>query len=129
MAAIQVNMRVPEVLLGRIDAVAEGKRTAWILEACRMRLDDEPQGMTVLNPDGTIEPVVWEKPTIEDRKAIAMQAMSDALMLDHPAEAPETIELCGKEWPNHETGQWGRCGLAQGHRGNCGRFTVFDKVD
>ena len=39
MAAIQVNMRVPEVLLARINAAGGGDRTKWILEACRMRLD------------------------------------------------------------------------------------------
>src|SRR5580693_8094568 len=39
MAAIQVNMRVPEVLLARINAAAGDDRTKWILEACRMRLD------------------------------------------------------------------------------------------
>jgi hypothetical protein len=41
MAAIQVNMRVPEVLLARINAVAGDERTKWILEACRMRLDGD----------------------------------------------------------------------------------------
>lgn len=36
----QVNARYPEILLARIDAAAgAGKRTEWILEACRMRLD------------------------------------------------------------------------------------------
>ena len=34
-------MRVPEVLLARINAVAGDERTKWILEACRMRLDGE----------------------------------------------------------------------------------------
>ncbi len=32
-------MRVPEVLLARINAAAGDERTKWILEACRMRLD------------------------------------------------------------------------------------------
>ena len=41
-------MRVPDVLLARIDTAASGERTKWILEACRMRLDktgsgEEPQ--------------------------------------------------------------------------------------
>jgi hypothetical protein len=36
----QVNARYPKDLLARIDAAAgEGKRSEWILEACRMRLD------------------------------------------------------------------------------------------
>jgi hypothetical protein len=40
MAAIQVNIRIPEVLLSLINSAAgEGKRSEWILEACRMRLD------------------------------------------------------------------------------------------
>lgn len=38
----QVNVRYSNVLLARIDTVAgEGKRSEWILEACRIRLDEE----------------------------------------------------------------------------------------
>jgi hypothetical protein len=42
-------IRIPDVLQARIDAVAgKGKRSAWILEACRIRLDKcEPGGATV----------------------------------------------------------------------------------
>lgn len=40
MAAIQVNVRFPEVLLARIDSEAgDGNRSQWILESCRMRLN------------------------------------------------------------------------------------------
>jgi hypothetical protein len=97
-----------------------------------MRLDGVAKEELVKHWDpeigGVFPKATAPEPTIEDRKAIAMQAMSDASMVDHAA-APGAVELCGKEWPNRDTGQWGRCGLTQGHRGNCGRFIVFDKVD
>lgn len=45
MAAIQVNVRVPEILLSRIDKDAgDGERSKWILDACRMRLDGLAHG-------------------------------------------------------------------------------------
>ena len=50
------SLRIPDVLRARIDKAAggSGKRSEWILEACRMRLDGPIPGKVV--SVGTVQP-------------------------------------------------------------------------
>jgi hypothetical protein len=103
MAAIQVNMRVPEVLLARIDAAAdEGKRSEWILEACRRRLDGIPISSNGRFPHGEIgegapKPDMAVLREICDGKGLdggGERYQSDSALPGEFTEPPSNAKLC-----------------------------------
>lgn len=88
----QVNVRYPQELLDSIDKTAGfGKRSEWIFEACRMRLDGAVENCASVQGThqskageteqaaGRIQPTVTQpNPSLEERKSIALAAMAQA---------------------------------------------------
>jgi hypothetical protein len=120
MAAIQVNMRVPEVLLARINAAAGEQRTAWILEACRMRLDriDCPgsnpgsEGISL----GQLKPNIRTLHDIFAGKKPLPPAQVGNLGVVPLSAFPSRVEIpiCGKTW--WEDGEQYECLMDKGHK-------------
>lgn len=122
MAAIQVNMRVPEVLLAQINAAAGDERTKWILEACRMRLDGGRPEVSESQTPATQDASLVIQP-LADLRAIAAGSLpartSSEFLDDADVQLPEARALCPKVGFNETDGESYRCKLARGHRGNC----------
>lgn len=136
--SIQVNVRYSNVLLARIDAAAgEGKRSEWILEACRMRLDtvgdSSAADVKTVNagvaslpstPHAGSNPDHSAKSTMQDLRDIcagkivksSYEGLDGAHGEEKSKHTPTQIEIpiCGKDW--WEDGEHYECLMDHGHR-------------
>jgi hypothetical protein len=122
------SLRIPDVLRARIDAAAgEGKRSEWILEACRMRLDGE--GPHRLARDGNQSGARFDsaavppKPDKQALRAICASKLKSEIdrtgnnlgagyLPDEPIFNP-SIKMCTyREWDG-DTGRTMACGLPE----------------
>ena len=135
------SLRIPNVLRARIDkAAGEGKRSEWILEACRMRLDGiNPSGRLQAAIDGVPydEPAMFGSKLPDDPPRTAagaaahiaakpdLQALRDICAgnglkstlvesLEHGLLETFEIPICGKTW--WEDGEHYECLMDSGHK-------------
>lgn len=109
----QVNMRVPEVLLARIDSAAgEDGRSKWILEACRMRLDCLQAASDPIYSSHNPSKDNFEiNPSVDPKAIIShLRDICDGKLQPHnlreiqadesgiPYSVQSEIPICGKTW-------------------------------
>jgi hypothetical protein len=108
----QVNVRYSNILLARIDSAAgEGKRSEWILEACRMRLEGSRGIGEATSSSNEHELPDSSKLDMQDLRDIC--AGKPAPFVGIPVYLSE-ITICGKTW--WEDGEHYECLMDKGHR-------------
>ena len=109
------TIRIPEIVQARIDSAAGGgKRSEWILEACRMRLDgdtsvaEEAGGFSVV---GSIPAPLSTKPDMQVPRDICAGTVAIESKPFEPEEP--AIRVCGFRAYNEVDGDTYTCGLPQ----------------
>ncbi len=123
------SLRIPDVLQARIDTVAgkEG-RSKWIIEACRMRLDQGAVAGTTPGPEryagkSGSTPEASTKPTmhelrLQDLRDICAGAKRPPVSSE-PLDSIDThggaeVPICSKKW--WEDGTQYECLMDKGHK-------------